>query len=77
MERLRKWLDESGTSQAELARKMNVAAPTVWQWLEGLYLPSAERLMGLSEVTGLSLEELLADSKRNGGKRGRQPRPNA
>jgi len=56
---------------------MNVAAPTVWQWLEGLYLPSAERLMGLSEVTGLSLEELLADSKRNGGKRGRQPRPNA
>ena len=59
MERLKRYLDEEDISQAEFARQMGVSQPTVWEWLNGHSLPSADRLRKLSQLTGISIDELL------------------
>jgi transcriptional regulator with XRE-family HTH domain len=64
MERLRRYLEEEGISQAELARRAGVSQPTVWEWLNGHSLPSADSLRTLSRVTGVSIDELLAPAKK-------------
>jgi transcriptional regulator with XRE-family HTH domain len=60
MERLKRYLKDEEVSQAELARRLGVSQPTVWEWLNGKSLPSAERLKALSEATGISIDDLLA-----------------
>lgn len=60
MERLKQYLEAEEISQAELARRMGVSQPTVWEWLNGQTLPSAKRLQKLSELTGISINDLLA-----------------
>jgi transcriptional regulator with XRE-family HTH domain len=56
--RLQKWMTDSGVTQLELARRMEVSQPTVSDWLNEKTFPSTENLIGLSEVTGISLDEL-------------------
>lgn len=60
MKRLRKYLEENSISQVEIARKIGVKQPTVWEWLNDESKPSAENLMKLSRVTGLSIDDLLS-----------------
>jgi len=60
MERLRQYLDDESVSQTELARRLGVKQPTVWEWLNGESSPSAENLQKLSRVTGVSIDELLS-----------------
>lgn len=59
MERLREYLSEVGMTQAELATQVGVKQPTVWEWLNGKSKPSADRLLVLSEITGITVDELL------------------
>lgn len=60
MERLKRWLAESNTSQSALARAIKVSQPTVSDWINGINSPSVGNLRALGEFTGLSLDELLS-----------------
>lgn len=72
MKRLRRWLKDSGTSQVALAKALDVAPPTLSEWLKGDCLPSASSLMSLSRETGLTVDELLEGCGPQVGKRGPQ-----
>jgi transcriptional regulator with XRE-family HTH domain len=60
MHRLKQYLHDNELTQADLAKQMKVSQPTVWEWLSGRSKPSADRLIELSRVTGLSIDELLS-----------------
>jgi transcriptional regulator with XRE-family HTH domain len=60
MERLKRWLAESNTSQTALAKSLKVSQPTVSDWINGISSPSVGNLRALGEFTGLSLDELLS-----------------
>jgi transcriptional regulator with XRE-family HTH domain len=60
MEALKRYLDDSKTSQAELAKRVGVTQPTVWEWIHGKSKPSADRLVALADATGMSIDDLLA-----------------
>lgn len=60
MECLKQYLVDQDISQAELATRVGVKQPTVWEWLNGKSKPSAERLRTLSQVTGISIDRLLS-----------------
>lgn len=61
MEALRQYLVENPEiTQNELATRVGVKQPTVWEWINGKSKPSAERLKELSKVTGLSIDKLLS-----------------
>jgi transcriptional regulator with XRE-family HTH domain len=59
MDRLRTWLEESGTSQKALAEALGVTQANVSYWLRG-QTPRRPMLLKLSEHTGLSIDELLS-----------------
>ena len=59
MQRLKQYLDDEGLSQADFAALLGVKQPTVWEWINGHSKPTADRLIELSKVTGLSIDELL------------------
>lgn len=61
MKALRAWLESSKTTQQALADLMGVKPPTVSQWLSGQYTPRPKKLRELSAITGLSIEQLLAE----------------
>lgn len=60
MERLKRYLDDNGVSQTEIAKRMGVKQPTVWEWLNDESWPSAANLQKLSRITGISIDELLS-----------------
>ena len=62
MERLRQYLEEEQLTQVAFAQMMGVKQPTVWEWLNGHAKPSADRLIEMSRVTGISIDELLAET---------------
>jgi len=59
VKRLRKYLDDTKTSQKDFARQCGVSQPTVSDWVTGEIMPSIEKLKIMSNVTGLSIDELL------------------
>jgi transcriptional regulator with XRE-family HTH domain len=64
MERLRRYLEESGIKQVDFARVMDVSQATVSDWITGKTSPSIGRLRDLSRRTGISIDELLAEPRR-------------
>jgi transcriptional regulator with XRE-family HTH domain len=67
MERLRTYLDRNEIAQVEFARRLGVSQPTVWGWVSGDSLPSAEMLKKISNETGLSIDDLLGHVPRRSG----------
>lgn len=63
MEALRIWLKTSGTSQAALARDLEVSQPCVSDWVTGQSFPTLGNLKALSVRTGLSVDELVASAR--------------
>lgn len=59
MKALRRHLKRHGMSQAEFARAMGVSQPTVWYWLNGEKTPTADKLVRIADMTGLTVDELL------------------
>jgi transcriptional regulator with XRE-family HTH domain len=59
MERLKRWLSDTSTSQTALSETLKVSQPTVSAWISGEFSPSIKNLHKLSDVTGLSIDELL------------------
>jgi transcriptional regulator with XRE-family HTH domain len=62
MQALRQYMEEHEISQAELARRVGVQQPTVWEWLNGHCKPSTSKLIKLSAETGISVDELIKES---------------
>ncbi|EPI5095236.1 helix-turn-helix domain-containing protein, partial [Escherichia coli] len=59
MYRISKLLQETGWSQAELARRIGVTQQTVQQWVSGKATPKASSLDKLVEVSGHPLHWFL------------------
>lgn len=51
---------EQGMTQEQLGEKLGVTNKTVSRWETGTYLPPVEMLQGLSELYGLSINEILS-----------------
>lgn len=69
MERLREYMTERKLTQGELATLLGVSQPTVSDWISGKMKPSADRLIEISERTGLTVDELLKRRKSEKRKR--------
>jgi transcriptional regulator with XRE-family HTH domain len=52
-------MQERGLTQAALAKLLDVSQPTVSDWINGNTRPTVDRLIEISERTGLSVDELL------------------
>jgi predicted XRE-type DNA-binding protein len=49
---IREWILEEGISQAEAARRMGIAQPNLWAFLEGADRVAVESLLAAWERTG-------------------------
>jgi len=59
---LQEWLEETGTTQVQLAREIQVSQPTISDWVNGNITPSVDNLVRLSGVTGISIERLVREA---------------
>jgi len=64
-ENIKKYRQAAGMNQKELAAKIHVVRQTVSKWENGLSVPDADQLILLSEVLGVSVNELLDTSGNN------------
>lgn len=58
-ERLKKEREKKGWSQAELAEKIHVSRQSVSKWETGKNYPSIEVIIQLSDLFGVTIDELL------------------
>ena len=56
---------QKGLSQEELANRLNVSRQTVSKWEVGESTPDMEKLVAMSDLFGISLDELVLDKKEN------------
>lgn len=68
--KLRKWIDAQG-GVSVLSRKLKVTGAAVRVWLRREGMPKATTLVKLSHMSGISLDEILAETmpKRVRGRR--------
>ena len=52
---------QKGLSQEELANRLNVSRQTVSKWEVGDSTPDMEKLIAISDMFGISLDELVMD----------------
>jgi transcriptional regulator with XRE-family HTH domain len=69
--RLRACLDASGLRRTDLAARLGVSKNTVTAWTTAASFPSALHMVGIAQILGVTVEELVAES----GLGGDQPRP--
>lgn len=61
MKALQHYIARQNLSQAQFADLVGVKQPSVWEWLNGDSNPSIDSLRKISEITGISIDKLLAD----------------
>jgi transcriptional regulator with XRE-family HTH domain len=61
MRKLKQFLLDSDMTQAQLAEQMGVSQPTVWEWVHGESRPTIDRLISLSKITGISIDDLVKE----------------
>ncbi len=54
---------EQGLTQEQLGKKIGVTNKTISRWETGTYLPPADALLVLSELYGVSINEILAGKR--------------
>ena len=54
---------EQGLTQEQLGEKLHISSKTISRWETGAYMPPVEMLMELSELYGLSINELVAGER--------------
>lgn len=59
MARLERWLTENHVTYEDLAKRLGVTSPAIFHYIEGRNRPNAEKLVKLSEITGISCADLL------------------
>jgi len=52
---------QKGLSQEELANRLNVSRQTISKWEVGDSTPEMEKLIAISDLFGISLDELVMD----------------
>ena len=52
---------QKGLSQEELANRLNVSRQTISKWEVGDSTPEMEKLIAISDMFGISLDELVMD----------------
>ncbi|MFD1427863.1 transcriptional regulator with XRE-family HTH domain [Kroppenstedtia sanguinis] len=63
-ERLKKEREKRGWSQTDLAEKIHVSRQSVSKWETGLNYPSIEVIIHLSDLFGITIDELLRADKK-------------
>ena len=58
---------EAGMTQEELGEKIGITNKTVSRWETGTYMPDIEKLMLLSEIFSVSINELLCGERLSDG----------
>jgi len=64
-EKLQKLRKEKGMSQENLAEVLNVSRQAISKWESGSSYPEMEKLIALSEMFGITLDDLVKDSDMN------------
>lgn len=62
-ERVKSEREKKGWSQAELAEKIHVSRQSVSKWETGKSLPSIEVLIDLSDLFGITIDEMLRSDR--------------
>ena len=60
LQQLRK---EQGLTQEHLGEKLHISGKTISRWETGTYMPPVEMLLALSELYGVSMNELVAGER--------------
>lgn len=60
MTRLEQWLTDNDVTYEDLAERLGVTSPAIFHYIKGRNRPSADKLVKLSEITGIPAGELLA-----------------
>ena len=63
-EKLMQLRRQKGWSQEELGEKLDVTRQTVSKWELGSTTPEMEKLIAMSELFGISIDELVKDRRR-------------
>lgn len=64
-DKLQKIRKENNITQEQLADKLNVSRQAVSKWESGLAYPDTEKLIQISKIFNVSLDDLINDSKNN------------
>lgn len=54
---------EQGLTQEQLGEKLHISSKTISRWETGTYMPPVEMLLALSELYGVSMNELVAGAR--------------
>ena len=54
---------EQGLTQEQLGEKLYISSKTISRWETGTYMPPVEMLLALSELYGVSINELVAGER--------------
>ena len=54
---------EKGLTQEQLGETLHISGKTISRWETGLYMPPVEMLLALSELYGVSMNELVAGER--------------
>lgn len=61
MHALQQYLEQKSLSQDQFGKQLGVSQASVSDWLRGVNNPSIDSLKKISEITGISIDKLLAD----------------
>ena len=54
---------EQGLTQEQLGERLHISSKTISRWETGTYMPPVEMLLALSELYGVSMNELVAGER--------------
>jgi transcriptional regulator with XRE-family HTH domain len=60
-ENLRRLMDESGKSQADMARYFSISTATASDWYNGRKIPRADKLQAIADWLGVGLGDILME----------------
>ena len=62
---LRSLRSEHGITQTQLAEHMNVSQGSVSKWMRAIVLPDLKSIVGLADLFGVTVSEIVGDAKSN------------
>ena len=52
-------IKQSGMTQVEIAKKLNIKQPTVWQYISGRAMPALDTFADLCKILDVSADDIL------------------
>ncbi|MGZ6376266.1 MAG: helix-turn-helix transcriptional regulator [Ktedonobacterales bacterium] len=56
---LKEWRKERGMTQLELATKIGVTPPTIWNIENGRNRPTFDNVMAIAEILGVQIDQII------------------